>query len=224
MIIKNTFTLRWFATRRRWTWTVSPTTCRPWCWASPSRCFAYFAYFAEVHPRGVLHILHIFLGITVEVFFIFCIIAYFAEHQHRGVRATLLCRELLAGLSGTKLNCDGERKCNSMTMWQCDAVMGKVSVIAEQLTVFCFAEAYCVPETKRNKQCYYGWLYLSTDSSKLMTIRDWTALLNPSPRRVNTPAPLSSHHSSPQSLYSKVSMNLFALVPRASSFPASSIR
>ena len=24
-------TLRWFATRRRWTWTVSPTTCRPWC-------------------------------------------------------------------------------------------------------------------------------------------------------------------------------------------------
>ena len=53
-------------------------------------------------------------------------------------------------------------------------------------------------ETKRNKQCYYGWLYLSTDSSKLMTIRDWAALLNPSPRRVNTPAPLSLHHSSPQ--------------------------
>ena len=79
-------------------------------------------------------------------------------------------------------------------------------------------------ETKRNKQCYYGWLYLSTDSSKLMTIRDWTALLNPSPRRVNTPALLSSHHSSPQSLYSEVSLNLFALVPPASFFPASSIR
>ena len=79
-------------------------------------------------------------------------------------------------------------------------------------------------ETKRNKQCYYGWLYLSTDSSKLMTIRDWAALLNPSPRRVNTPAPLSSHHSSPQSLYSEVSLNLFALVPRASFFPAFSIR
>ena len=53
-------------------------------------------------------------------------------------------------------------------------------------------------ETKRNKQCYYGWLYLSTDSSKLMPIRDWAALLKPSPRWVNAPAPLSLHHSSPQ--------------------------
>ena len=48
-------------------------------------------------------------------------------------------------------------------------------------------------ETKRNKQCYYGWLYLSTDSSKLMPIRDWAALLKPSPRWVNAPAPLSLH-------------------------------
>ena len=54
-----------------------------------------------------------------------------------------------------------------------------------------------VRDTRRNEQCYYGWLYLSTDSSKLMTIRDWAALLNPSPRRVNTPAPLSSHQVPP---------------------------
>ena len=53
-------------------------------------------------------------------------------------------------------------------------------------------------ETKRNKQCYYGWLYLSTDSSKLTAIGDGAALLKASPRRVNTPAPLSSYHSSPQ--------------------------
>ena len=141
-INKNTLTLRWFATRRRWTWTVSPTTCRPWCWASPSRCFAYFAYFAEVHPRGVLHILHIFLGITVEVFFIFCIIAYFAEHQHRGVRATLLCRELLAGLSGTKLNCDGERKCNrheNVTMWHCDGERKCNSMTIDNM-LFCWTK------------------------------------------------------------------------------------
>ena len=51
---------------------------------------------------------------------------------------------------------------------------------------------------KRNKQCYYGWLYLSTDSSKLTPIRDGAALLKPSPRWVNAPAPLSLHHSSPQ--------------------------
>ena len=53
-------------------------------------------------------------------------------------------------------------------------------------------------DTKRNEQCYYGWLYLSTDSSKLMPIRDWAALLKPSPRWVNAPAPLSLHYSSPQ--------------------------
>ena len=55
-----------------------------------------------------------------------------------------------------------------------------------------------ISETKRNKQCYYGWLYLSTDSSKLTAIGDGAALLKPSPRWVNAPAPLSLHHSSPQ--------------------------
>ena len=40
------------------------------CRGSPSRCFAYLTYF---------------LGIIVEVFFMFCIIAYIVEHHHRGV-------------------------------------------------------------------------------------------------------------------------------------------
>ena len=54
------------------------------------------------------------------------------------------------------------------------------------------------PDTKRNEQCYYGWLYFSTDSSKLTPIGDGAALLKPSARWVNAPAPDSLYHSSPQ--------------------------
>ena len=40
--------------------------------------------------------------------------------------------------------------------------------------------------------------YISTDSSKLTPIGDGAALLKPSARWVNAPAPLSLYHSSPQ--------------------------